>query len=258
MVIPILRVCVTTFFLQATTSPQAPHWKRHCDDCVPSKCSPPSSPSLTPHRRMWGAIVTLLFWVSDNLARCLVHLSKAVIRAPFRRRYNPKITSSLQTSHFASALLLNVEILWSKFAIITLWELSLFHCRNRELCRSSRTSGRTANTLVDTLSIILLPDDKHISWTRSSTSTFADPSFNTCSSLSVLTTPAQTTPSTGELFLGCASISWFQVVSESVTEWVIHTCTDKTQYRWAIYWWWHSLQWSWISVQEYMMILDHL
>ena len=60
MVIPILRVCVTTFFLQATASPQAPHWKRHCDDCVPSKCSP-SSPSLTPHRRMWGAIVTLLF-----------------------------------------------------------------------------------------------------------------------------------------------------------------------------------------------------
>ena len=98
MVIPILRVCVTTFFLQATTSPQAPHWKRHCDDCVPSKCSP-SSPSLTPHRCMWGAIVTLLFWVSDNLAWRLVHLSKAVIRAPFRRRYNPKITSSLQTSH---------------------------------------------------------------------------------------------------------------------------------------------------------------
>ena len=56
--------------------------------------------------------MTLVLGVSDNLAFRLVQGSKAVIRAPFRRRYNPKITSSLQTSHtFASGLLFNVEIL---------------------------------------------------------------------------------------------------------------------------------------------------
>ena len=93
-----LFMCVTTFFLQATTSTQASHRQRHCDNSVPSKFSSPSSSSknLWP-LPVWGAIVTLVLGVSDNLAFRLVHGSKAVIRAPFRRRYNPKITSSLQT-----------------------------------------------------------------------------------------------------------------------------------------------------------------
>ena len=91
-----LFMCVTTFFLQATTSTQASHRERHCDNSVPSKCSPSSSKNLWP-LTVWGAIVTLVLGVSDNLAFRLVQGSKAVIRAPFRRRYNPKITSSLQT-----------------------------------------------------------------------------------------------------------------------------------------------------------------